>query len=194
MQWLHSLQDSPQRPTTPLCIRSVTLCIWPMIFVSGLWLFPPLACDFLHLVHDSGSDSLFSTCVWLWISPWLSQLVNGYLWSVVLYSWPMTPYIWFMTLYICSLTCCLFSVTPCIQFLIIIAYQPFGEFAGLRRQPVLYFLSTGSGLRMAGTSTLGFSVNDLSLPEHSSVSAFSGENKTQTRKRPIVFVLSFLQY
>lgn len=81
-----------------------------MILTIGQWLF--LVCGSLLLAH------------------WLSQLVNDYLWSMVLYSWPMTLYIWFMTLYICYLTLCLFSVTPCIQFLIIIVFQPVLPFAG----------------------------------------------------------------
>lgn len=60
---------------------------------------------------------LFLVCGSLLLAHWLSQLVNDYLWSMVLYSWPMP-------LYICYLTLCLFSVTPCIQFLIIIVFQP----------------------------------------------------------------------
>lgn len=158
MNWLYTMQAkvviefSPRfsPKTWALCIQSLTFCNWSIISVSGSRRSASVqdslsvVCDFLHLIHDSVSSSLFSACVWpfeqvhgshnwsmiisgLWFSlllgQGLSQLVNDYLWSMVFYSWPMT-------LFICYLTLCIFSVTPCIQLLIIIVFQPVLPFGG----------------------------------------------------------------
>lgn len=90
-------------------------CIWSMISISAsvygatfVYESLPPVCDFLQLVHVCLYVSTLWLSIWfivlcncltLWISPWLSQLVNDYLWPMILYIWPRTLCIWSMTLH-----------------------------------------------------------------------------------------------
>lgn len=153
--------------------RSVIFCSWSTS-VS------------MYLLYDSLSGSLFSATVWLSESAhdshnW-SMIISG-LWFSISGPGLSASGPW---LYIGYLTLCLFSVTLCIQFMSIIVFQaalPFeGAWQAWMCTSSLLSLFVGIGLRVAGTSTLGFGENDLSLSEHSSVSAFAGENKRQRRR------------